>query len=115
MSIPKSILAAAMACFANHPDEVEVHVTEDGNAWLGAHKNLAQAHASLEKLPAPVTVSRADVGLEDVQEQEQEQEKDQEQEQEKEQEQEQANADDEHAAGEEAEPVSPKGKKGKKG
>lgn len=84
MSLPKSILAAALACFTDHPAEVQVHVTEDGNAWLGAHRNLAQAHASHSKLPAPVTVTRADVGLEEVpqgQGQDQGQEQDQVQEQ----------------------------------
>lgn len=51
-------MAAAAAVFAAYPDALEVHVCEDGNVFLPERKQLAQAHCTANRLPAPMLVSR---------------------------------------------------------
>ncbi|MBL8002389.1 MAG: hypothetical protein JNL05_10545 [Flavobacteriales bacterium] len=65
-SIPKKLLAAAEDALTRYPNAPFVTVTEDGNAWLPGNASLAEHHARQERLPKPVTVTRADVGLEPV-------------------------------------------------
>lgn len=54
----QKLLAAAAAVLAAYPDAQEVHVCEDGNVFLPERKQLAQAHCTASRLPAPVAVSR---------------------------------------------------------
>ncbi|MBS1940306.1 MAG: hypothetical protein JST38_05460 [Bacteroidetes bacterium] len=56
----KQMEQAAKDVLAANPLAEAVYVTEDGNAFLPEVKNLAENHAYMNRLPAPVEVKRAD-------------------------------------------------------
>lgn len=60
----KTIIDIARQALSDNPAASEVLVTEDGNAWLPENASLAHNHAQQARIPAPVTVTREEVGLE---------------------------------------------------
>ncbi|MBS1940879.1 MAG: hypothetical protein JST38_08385 [Bacteroidetes bacterium] len=57
----KQMERAAKEVLAANPQAEAVYVTEDGNAFLPEVQNLADNHAYMHRLPAPVKVLRSEV------------------------------------------------------